>query len=122
MFLPVQEVLFLCFYLLFCLYANYTCIEKCLFPFISSRKERVSMFYPRIRDYNGTALVILILYLVGWIPGFIVNAIQLVVALFEKDSYDNTRGFGCLVWLFLICGLGPLVGFALAFIALHFLY
>jgi hypothetical protein len=34
--------------------------------------------------------------------------IKLLIAAFEKDSYDIVQGFGFLVWLLLVCGFGPI--------------
>jgi hypothetical protein len=43
-------------------------------------------------------------YFSGWWPGFPFNLIKLLRAAFEKDSSDSVYGFGCLVWLLIICG------------------
>lgn len=80
------------------------------------------MYYhlPRVRNYTKVACVILILYFTGWWPGFIFNLIKLLIAAFEKDSYDSVQGFGCLVWLLIICGFGPIIGLGVAyFILVH---
>lgn len=80
------------------------------------------MNYPRTRDYTTAATLILILYLLGWLPGFLFNLLKLLIAAFEMDSYDHVQGFGCLVALLLICGFGPIVLFGLAYFLLLHLY
>ncbi len=80
------------------------------------------MYHPRTRDYTTAAFLILVLYLLGWFPGFICNLLKLLIAAFEKDAYDYVEGFGCLVWLLIVCGFGPIVLFGLAYIALIHLY
>ncbi len=80
------------------------------------------MRYPRVRDYTTAATLILILYFLGWLPGFLFNLLKLLIAAFEKDSYDYVQGFGCLVALLLVCGFGPIVLFGLAYFALLHLY
>lgn len=80
------------------------------------------MYSPRTRDYTTAATLILILYFLGWFPGFIFNLIKLLIAAFEKDSYDSVQGFGCLVSLLLVCGFGPIALFGLAYFALLHLY
>jgi hypothetical protein len=69
------------------------------------------MYYrpPRERDYTTAAILILFLYCLGWWPGFIFNLIKLLIAVGEKNASDSVQGFGCLVWLLLVCGIGPLV-------------
>ena len=70
------------------------------------------MYYPnppRVRDYTTSAILILLLYFLGWAPGFIFNLVKLVIAAFEIGSYDRVEGLGCLVWLLFICGFGGLV-------------
>jgi hypothetical protein len=78
--------------------------------------------YPRTRDYTTSATVILILYLIGWVPGFIANLFILLGAAWMKDAYDHVEGFGCLVWLLIVCGFGPIAAFAFAYFALLHLY
>ncbi len=80
------------------------------------------MHYPRTRDYTTAATLILILYFLGWFPGFIFNVIKLLIAVFEKDSYDDVQGFGCLVWLLVVCGFGTIALFGFAYFALLHLY
>lgn len=80
------------------------------------------MYYPRTRDYTTAAILILILYFLGWFPGFFFNLIKLLIAVFEKDSYDFVQGFGCLVWLLIVCGFGPIVLLGLTYFALLHLY
>src|SRR6266550_2319053 len=74
--------------------------------------------YPRTRDYTTAATLILILYFVGWFPGFICNLMKLLIATWESDAYDYVEGFGCLVWLLIVCGFGPIAAFAFAYFAL----
>jgi hypothetical protein len=78
------------------------------------------MYSPRTRDYTTAAILILVLYFLGWFPGFMFNLIKLLIAVLEKDSYDYVQGFGCLVWLLVVCGFGPIAlsGFAY-FVLLH---
>ena len=78
--------------------------------------------YPRTRDYTTAATLILILYFLGWLPGFIFNLIKLLIAACEKDSYDDVQGFGCLLWLLIVCGFGPIVALAFSYFALLHLY
>ncbi len=78
--------------------------------------------YPRTRDYTAAATFILILYFLGWFPGFIFNLIKLLLAAWEKDAYDDVQGFGCLVWLLIVCGFGPIAALALGYFALLHLY
>lgn len=78
--------------------------------------------YPRIRDYTPAATLILILYFLGWFPGFIFNLIKLLIAAFEKDSYDQVQGFGCLVALLIVCGFGPILLLGFAYFAMMHLY
>ena len=80
------------------------------------------MYYPRTRDYTTAAILILILYFLGWFPGFLFNLIKLLIAAFEMDSYDHVQGLGCLVWLFIVCGIGPVALFGIAYFALLHLY
>jgi hypothetical protein len=80
------------------------------------------MYYPRTRDYTSAATFILILYFLGWFPGFFFNLIKLLIATFEKDAYDHVQGFGCLVWLLIVCGFGPIALFGFAYFALLHLY
>ncbi len=55
---------------------------------------------------------VLVLYLLGWVPGFIANLGALTVVLFSR--YDEQQGRGCLITLFLIVGCGvPVVLFLL---------
>ncbi|HWS83680.1 MAG TPA: hypothetical protein VN207_05420 [Ktedonobacteraceae bacterium] len=78
--------------------------------------------YPRTRDYTTAATLILILYFVGWFPGFICNLMKLLIATWESDAYDYVEGFGCLIWLLIVCGFGPIAAFAFAYFALLHLY
>ncbi len=78
--------------------------------------------YYRTRDYTPAAILILILYFLGWFPGFIFNLIKLPIAAFESDAYDHVEGFGCLVWLLIVCGFGPIVALGFAYFALLYLY
>lgn len=80
------------------------------------------MYTPRMRDYTPAAILILILYVLGWLPGFLFNLLKLLIAAFEKDSYDIVQGFGCLVWLLIICGFGPMILLGFAYFALQHLY
>ena len=80
------------------------------------------MYYPRTRDYTTAAILILILYFLGWLPGFLFNLIKLLIAAFEMDSYDHVQGLGCLVWLLIVCGFGPVALFSIAYFALLHLY
>ena len=59
------------------------------------------------KDYMPVVWNVLILYLLFWVPGFVVNICALVSALF--DDYDEQEGLGCLVVLFLVVGCVPLV-------------
>ncbi len=65
------------------------------------------------RDYTNTAILVLILYWVLWLPGLIVNIIMLnEVNQVERDTGTRPEGKGCLVallWfnvvpLLLVCG------------------
>ena len=78
--------------------------------------------YYRTRDYTPAAILILILYSMGWFPGLICNLIKLLIATFESDGYDHVEGFGCLVWLLIVCGFGPIVAFGIAYVGLLHLY
>ena len=80
------------------------------------------MYSPRTRDYTTAATFILILYFLGWFPGFLFNLIKLLIAAFEKDSYDSVQGFGCLVLLLIVSVFGPIALFGLAYFALLHLY
>lgn len=80
------------------------------------------MYYPRTRDYTTAAILILILYFLGWLPGFLFNLIKLLIVAFEMDSYDSVQGLGCLVWLLIVCGFGPVALFGCAYLALLHLY
>lgn len=78
------------------------------------------MYHIRTRDYTAAALFILILYFCGWFPGLVFNMIKLLIATFEKDDYDSVEGYGCLVWLLIVCGFGPIIAFFLSyFIIMH---
>lgn len=83
------------------------------------------MYYPpppRVRDYTASATLILLLYFLGWFPGLIFNLIKLLIAAFEMGSYDQVEGLGCLVWLLLICGFGPIIALAVVYFGLLHLY
>lgn len=80
------------------------------------------MYHPRTRDYTTAAFLILILYFLGWLPGFLINLIKLLIVAFEVDSYDSVQGLGCLVWLLIVCGFGPIALLGLAYFALLHLY
>jgi uncharacterized membrane protein len=80
------------------------------------------MYYPRTRDYTTAAILILILYFLGWLPGFLFNLIKLLIAAFEMDSYDSVQGLGCLISLFIVCGIGPVALFGIAYFTLLHLY
>jgi hypothetical protein len=78
--------------------------------------------YYRTRDYTTAATFILFLYFLGWLPGFIFNLVKLLIAAFEMDEYDQVQGLGCLVWLLIVCGFGPLILLVFALFALWHLY
>jgi hypothetical protein len=80
------------------------------------------MSYPRTRDYTTIAAIILIFYFLGWLPGLLFNLFLLLIAAFERKAYDYVQGFGCLVWLLIMCGLGPIALFGLAYFLLLYLY
>jgi hypothetical protein len=80
------------------------------------------MYYPRTRDYTTAAFFTLLLYFLGWFPGLICNLFNLLIAAFEMGSYDSVEGLGCLVWLLIVCGFGPIAALAFAYIALIHLY
>lgn len=78
---------------------------------------------PRVRNYTTASILILLLYFLGWGPGFIVNLILLPIAAFQKNSSDDVQGFGCLVWLLIICGIVPiLLATGLSFILLRTMF
>src|SRR2546429_6640020 len=118
-----QEVLKYSQYIVFLLDIIYTLVIE-IYPYCCvSRKGKSEMYnYPRTRDYTTAATLILILYFVGWFPGFICNLIKLLIATWESDAYDYVEGFGCLVWLLIVCGFGPIAAFAFAYFALLHLY
>ena len=62
---------------------------------------------PTYRDYTLASWLILLLYMTGWLPGLIFNCIKLMQA--SLDDADYTEGFGCLVALLIVCGIGPIV-------------
>src|SRR5260370_22339550 len=110
-------------YLVFHLKIFYTLIIEIYSYCCVSRKGKSKMYnYPRTRDYTTAATLILILYFVGWFPGFICNLMKLLIATWESDAYDYLEGFGCLVCLLLVCGFGPIAAFAFAYFALLHLY
>jgi hypothetical protein len=74
---------------------------------------------PSHRDYTTAAVLILVLYILGWFPGLVFNLIKLLQALFERGAYERVSGFGCLVALLLVCGIGLPV---LVYFALFYLY
>ena len=62
----------------------------------------------RYKDFMPMVWGVLVLYLLGWVPGFIANLGALAVVFFSR--YDEQQGRGCLVTLFLIVGCGvPIV-------------
>ena len=85
-------------------------------------EKNSEMNYARTRDDTAAAPLILILSILGWLPGFLFNLLKLLIAAFAIDSYDSVQGFGCLVWLLVGCGFGPIVLFGLAYFALLHLY
>ena len=90
----------------------------------TSTGKEIVMYYrpPRVRDYTTSAILILLLYIFGWFPGFIFNLIKLLIATFEIESYDQVEGLGCLIWLLLVCGFGPIIALAIAYFGLLHLY
>ena len=74
------------------------------------------------RDYTRAATLTLLLYFLGYIPGLVVNLINLASAASAKSHYGSAPGFGCLVWLLIVCGLGPVVLFFGAYFILLHLY
>jgi hypothetical protein len=60
----------------------------------------------RFKDYMPSVWGVAILYLLGWLPGFLGNLCVLLFALF--DDYDEQEGLGCLVGLFVVVGCIPL--------------
>jgi len=74
------------------------------------------------RDYTGRALFTFFLYTAGYLPGLVVNIILLFLASADKDQYGDAPGFGCLVGLLLVCGVGPVAALALVYYGLLHLY
>ncbi len=74
---------------------------------------------PTYRDYTTAATLILLCYLCGWLPGLIFNCIKLMQASLESGEYDHVEGFGCLVALLIVCGIGPVALLAFAYFALQ---
>jgi hypothetical protein len=74
---------------------------------------------PTYRDYTTASILILLLYVTGWLPGLIFNCIKLMQASLESDDYDHVSGFGCLVALLIVCGIGPIALLAFAYFALR---
>ncbi len=68
----------------------------------------------RMKSYTGSAVLVLILYLVFWLPGFIVNIIFMNEAKkMEKVAGQGLPGTGCLVFLFWFNIVGIIIGFIL---------
>jgi hypothetical protein len=64
------------------------------------------------KDYNVTALIILLLYLLFYLPGLIANIIYWSQARQEaKRIGKNPDGMGCLTALLVVLGALPLLGF-----------
>ena len=74
------------------------------------------------RDYTRAATLTLILYFLGYLPGLVVNIINLLSAVSTKNSYGHAPGLGCLAWLLVVCGIGPVALFGLAYFLLLHLY
>lgn len=72
---------------------------------------------PTYRDYTTASILILLCYLCGWLPGLIFNCIKLMQA--SLDDADYTEGFGCLVALLIVCGIGPIALLAFAYFAIQ---
>jgi len=70
----------------------------------------------RYKDFMPMVWTVFILYLFGWVPGFLANLVALAIALFS--DYDEQQGRGCLITLFLIVGCIPLITFFLVGLAL----
>ena len=61
--------------------------------------------YRPYREYSSVAVIILLLYFFGWFPGLLVNLLVMLQAALKPDHYE-VSGFGCLVALFFVCGIG----------------
>lgn len=67
--------------------------------FGASESPRIQVTRPQ-RDYTSTAILVLILYWVMWLPGLIVNIITLNEAnQVERETGRRPEGKGCLVAL-----------------------
>lgn len=68
------------------------------------------------RSYVTPAIVALILYFCCYFPGLIVNIVYLVAAWDTRQQVKRApEGLGCLVALLLVCGIGPIAAFFLAY-------
>jgi hypothetical protein len=80
---------------------------------LQKKDEERKMQGYRYKDFMPMVWAVLVLYLLGWVPGFIANLGALTVVLFSR--YDEQQGRGCLLTLFLIVGCGvPIVLFLLS--------
>ncbi len=73
-------------------------------------------------SYTTPAVLILILYWLGWLPGFVANIIFLVLANGTKRRIGRRPdGYGCLIALMFFCGGGLFIvlGVYLFFIMNH---
>lgn len=62
------------------------------------------------RSFTNSAVIVLVLYFILWLPGFIANLLYLREARQAENAADqNLPGTGCLTWMFYLFGLLPLV-------------
>ena len=69
------------------------------------------------RSYVTPAIITLVLYFCCYLPGLVANLAYLVAALDTRQQVRRApEGLGCLVALLLICGIGPIAAFCLAYV------
>src|SRR5262245_39968562 len=69
----------------------------------------------RMKSYTGSAVLVFFLYLLFWLPGFIVNYIYLDEAQkIEKIAGQSLPGTGCLYVMFWLNVIGLILGIACA--------
>ncbi|HEX3722809.1 MAG TPA: hypothetical protein VHV31_08460 [Nitrolancea sp.] len=63
------------------------------------------------RSYVKAAVVTLVLYFCLWLPGLIANIIYWRdVSLEEREARQRPEGKGCLLALFIVCTVIPIIG------------